>query len=276
MSGPPPPPQVSPDGKFYWDGERWVPMQEQAPLSQQPPEAQQQPPPPQGVMPAPLPAGYEIKKKGHFWRNGLIGCGGLIALIVIVSVAASGSHGSSTSSSTSPTSNPASSASSAPPKSKFVTFGSGTLVVGKDIQAGTYRTRHDSSGCYFARLKGFSGALGDILANDNTDARVVITILPTDAGFQSSNCDTWSSDLSAITTSQTSFRNGDFIVGTDMVPGTYRNTASSGCYFARLSGFDHTLDNIIANDNTDAQAVVTIAASDKGFESSNCGTWTKM
>jgi hypothetical protein len=26
MSGPPPPPQVSPDGKFYWDGERWVPM----------------------------------------------------------------------------------------------------------------------------------------------------------------------------------------------------------------------------------------------------------
>jgi hypothetical protein len=26
MSSPPPPPQVSPDGKFYWDGTRWVPM----------------------------------------------------------------------------------------------------------------------------------------------------------------------------------------------------------------------------------------------------------
>ena len=24
MSGSPPPPQVSPDGKFYWDGQRWV------------------------------------------------------------------------------------------------------------------------------------------------------------------------------------------------------------------------------------------------------------
>jgi hypothetical protein len=23
---PPPPPQVSPDGRFYWDGQRWVPM----------------------------------------------------------------------------------------------------------------------------------------------------------------------------------------------------------------------------------------------------------
>jgi hypothetical protein len=27
MSDPPPPPQVSPDGKFYWDGTRWLPMQ---------------------------------------------------------------------------------------------------------------------------------------------------------------------------------------------------------------------------------------------------------
>lgn len=27
---PPPPPRVSPDGKFYWDGQRWVPMQGQA------------------------------------------------------------------------------------------------------------------------------------------------------------------------------------------------------------------------------------------------------
>ena len=27
MSGQPPPPQVSPDGKFYWDGARWVPVE---------------------------------------------------------------------------------------------------------------------------------------------------------------------------------------------------------------------------------------------------------
>jgi site-specific recombinase XerD len=36
-----------------------------------------------------------------------------------------------------------------------------------------------------------------------------------------------------------------------------------------------TVDDIIANDNTDAPAVATIAATDKGFESQNCGTWTK-
>jgi hypothetical protein len=39
----PPPPQVSPDGKFYWDGERWVPMQ--TPLADPAPVAQQLPDP---------------------------------------------------------------------------------------------------------------------------------------------------------------------------------------------------------------------------------------
>jgi hypothetical protein len=43
MSGPPPPPQVSPDGKFYWDGRRWVAMQQepqQSPMQQAPLAAQ--------------------------------------------------------------------------------------------------------------------------------------------------------------------------------------------------------------------------------------------
>jgi hypothetical protein len=61
-----------------------------------------------------------------------------------------------------------------------------------------------------------------------------------------------------------------------MVAGTYRNDGTSGCYYARLRGFGHTLDDIIANNNTDTQAIVTIATSDKGFESQNCGTWTKI
>ena len=36
MSTPPPPPQVSPDGKFYWDGQRWVPMQQGSHQAPQP------------------------------------------------------------------------------------------------------------------------------------------------------------------------------------------------------------------------------------------------
>jgi hypothetical protein len=67
------------------------------------------------------------------------------------------------------------------------------------------------------------------------------------------------------------------MVGKDIQPGTYRTrTGSPGCYYARLRGFSGSVDDILANDNTDSPAVVTIKASDKGFESQNCGTWTKQ
>ncbi|HYT37625.1 MAG TPA: hypothetical protein VEL49_10655 [Ktedonobacteraceae bacterium] len=69
---------------------------------------------------------------------------------------------------------------------------------------------------------------------------------------------------------------GTFEVGKDIRPGTYRTrVASPGCYYARLSGFSGTTDDIIANDNTDTPAIITIAATDMGFQSTRCGTWTK-
>ncbi len=161
------------------------------------------------------------------------------------------------------------------PTVNYAQFNDGTYTVGKDIQPGTYRTRTASPGCYYERLSGFGGTVGEIIANANTDAPAIVTIKATDKGFSSSNCGTWTKDLSAITTSQTSFDDGMYIVGTDIKPGTYRiRTASPGCYFARLSGFGGTTDEIIANANTDAPAIVTISASDKGFEASSCGTWT--
>jgi len=72
------------------------------------------------------------------------------------------------------------------------------------------------------------------------------------------------------------FEDGNFIVGTDIEPGTYRTRkASSGCYYSRLSGFGGSLDEIISNENTDSPAVVTIADTDKGFKSNRCGLWTQ-
>jgi hypothetical protein len=41
----------------------------------------------------------------------------------------------------------------------------------------------------------------------------------------------------------------------------------------RLSNFSGSA--IIANDNTDAAAIVDIAATDKGFASHSCGVWTR-
>lgn len=49
-------------------------------------------------------------------------------------------------------------------------FGQGTYKVGKDVQAGTYRTDGPSSAdmpnCYWARAKDASGELTSIIAND--------------------------------------------------------------------------------------------------------------
>ena len=70
-------------------------------------------------------------------------------------------------------------------------FEDGTYTVGKDIQAGTYRTRVGSSGCYYARLSGFSGELNEIIENENTDNPAIVTIASTDKGFKSNRCGTW-------------------------------------------------------------------------------------
>jgi hypothetical protein len=159
---------------------------------------------------------------------------------------------------------------------RYAHFADGMHIVGGDIEAGTYRTRSGSAGCYYARLAGFGGSLSETLANEDTDAPAVVSILPTDKGFKSSGCGTWTKDLSAITVSRTSFENGIFIVGTDIDPGTYRTNGASGCYYARLSGFTGSMDDTLANEDTDAPAIVTILPTDRGFKSSGCGTWTKI
>jgi len=237
---------------------------------QQPVQQAEQPP----MQPAPAP-----KKKSHkkLWI-GLIAV--VIVLVIIISVISHG--GSATPTPTTqatqgsqPTTQPTL-APTAKPAPAFPQFGDGTYQVGKDIQSGTYRTRVGSPGCYYTRLSGFGGSVGEIIANNLTDAPAIVTIAATDKGFTSQNCGTWTKDVSQITTSKTTFGDGMYIIGTDITPGTYRNTATQGCYYARLSGFGNTTNDIIANNNVDTATIITIASTDKGFQSNGCGTWTKQ
>ena len=82
--------------------------------------------------------------------------------------------------------------------------------------------------------------------------------------------------MSPITTSTTSFEDGTYFVGSDIEPGTYRSSGSSGCYHARLGGFSGGSEELIANEVTDAPSIVTIEPTDKGFLSRRCGSWTKI
>ena len=155
-------------------------------------------------------------------------------------------------------------------------FGDGTWTVGSNIQPGTYRSSETGNSCYWQRLSGLSGEFDDIIANGVTDAIWVVEIAPTDAGFSTERCGTWTEATSAVTSSLTGpFGNGVFLVGIDISPGIWKSSGGDYCYWARLSGFSGELGHIKANGVGGSNNILTIEASDKGFESSNCGTWTK-
>lgn len=74
---------------------------------------------------------------------------------------------------------------------------------------------------------------------------------------------------------KTSFSDGSYRVGVDIAPGTYRSSGTgSDCYWKRLSNFTGQND-ILANYLSNSPTTVTILASDAGFETHRCGTWTK-
>ena len=79
------------------------------------------------------------------------------------------------------------------------------------------------------------------------------------------------------TTAPKGLRDGTFIVGTDVEPGTYRGSSTGRCYWARLRNFTGRGD-ILANDYVSAPGavIVTIDASDAGFKSSDCGRWERI
>jgi flagellar biosynthesis GTPase FlhF len=63
--------------------------------------------------------------------------------------------------------------------------GTGTFVVGEDIQPGTYRAEAQE-GCYWKRLSSLSG--DDIIDNNIADGPVVVEIKATDKAFETSDC----------------------------------------------------------------------------------------
>jgi hypothetical protein len=71
-----------------------------------------------------------------------------------------------------------------PAQDEFLTsLEPGTYIIGRDIEAGTYRGEAGSDileSCYWARLAGVSGDMNELLANDNATGQYFIEVLPTD------------------------------------------------------------------------------------------------
>lgn len=164
----------------------------------------------------------------------------------------------------------------APPTPKGASFGDGTFVVGQDIHAGTYRASSARDGCYWERDRDFANGDNSILANDNSAGPAIVTILPTDKGFQSQGCGTWTASLSRISASTTAISgDGTWAVGVDVEPGTYRSAGGQDCYWETDNDFTNGDNSIIANNNVTGPTVVTIPASAKAFKTSSCGSWQR-
>jgi hypothetical protein len=154
-------------------------------------------------------------------------------------------------------------------------FGDGTHVVGQTVPAGRYVTSGSGS-CYWERLRGFSGAFADIISNDIGGGQRIVDIKPTDVGFASSRCGTWVTFVASFYSPASSFGDGIYAVGSQIVPGRYQATGTDGCYWERLSGFSGEFSELIANDIGDGTRIVDISASDVGIGSSRCGTWVRI
>ena len=132
----------------------------------------------------------------------------------------------------------------------------GTYAVGQDIDPGTYVGIAGTGvldTCYWARLQGVSGALDDILANDNVMGQFYIEVLEGD-GYLETHCQITSlaawpepSELPE------SLQPGTYLVGRDIAAGTYRGEAGEEvldwCYWARLNGVTGEPKDVAANHN---------------------------
>lgn len=71
------------------------------------------------------------------------------------------------------------------------------------------------------------------------------------------------------------FQDGDYTVGTDLKPGTYKTGHVSDCYWERTTDGGGTLANDFVK-LAPGGVTVTIRSSDGGFTSEGCGPWTRV
>ena len=164
------------------------------------------------------------------------------------------------------------------PSSPSTRFGSGTWLVGSDIEPGRYFTNPDR-GCYWERLSGLGGTSDDRITNDFISfdsTQVIVDIDPSDVAFSTNEaCGTW--DQSPVSPPAAgTIPPGTWLVG-QVESGRYFTNPRDGCYWERLSGLGGTSDDRIANDFISfdsAQVIVDIDPSDVAFSTNeDCGMW---
>lgn len=148
-------------------------------------------------------------------------------------------------------------------------FGPGTVAA---VPAGRYQAP-GGSGCYWERLRGFSGSSSDIIANDLVDGHVIVDIAASDAGFTSHNCGSWSAYEPGIPLSV--IDEGVWAVYGHVTPGRYQAPGGPSCYWERLRGFSGEFGDLIANDFAQP-LILDVLPTDTGISVHQCGPLTRV
>ena len=152
------------------------------------------------------------------------------------------------------------------------TFGEGMQLVNVDVAPGRYQAA-GSDFCYWERRSAADDEMDSIISNAIILGPAVADIVATDVAFSSQGCGTWTPYV-APPAPATTFGPGAYVVGSDIAPGTYEASGGADCYWRRLGGFTADLEDILAIENMTQPGSVVIEATDVGFESAECGTWT--
>ena len=248
----------------------------------------------EGDVPSAALRTRRAKKKS---RTALVPIGGgagiILGLLTVIAIQVASDAGKDRKSVTGPdaTTTPASTVSSATPAAAGLsatpasppvtpplvgsgTFSDGTWLVGEEITPGVWRALRSRT-CSWKRLASVEGVLEDVAGSGSY---LTVEIRPFDAAFSSEGCGWWSQILAPPSASPSDpFGPGTWLVNEEIAPGLWQNSDSSeGCSWARLSRLDGEPSTITASGATQSLIVVEIIEADLAFDSTGCGTWTRI
>lgn len=164
-------------------------------------------------------------------------------------------------------------------------YGDGVWFVGNggqdQIPAGIYSSPGGTD-CLWGRLIGDGTQESDIVGLNSGVNRGFVQVLASDVLFYTESCGFWEAPTAAPYTVHPNAiveSNQDHRIGIDMMPGTWQSTGSGDCGWARVSSWvwDYPdFNNVIDSGFGAGPRTVTIAATDVGFESFDCGGWVKV
>lgn len=155
----------------------------------------------------------------------------------------------------------------------------GVYKVGVDIKPGTYYTKGGvDQFCYWELTTDYAGS--DIIQNDWSDGRRMVTILSSDPYFYTQDCGAWYR-YDGTGSRATSFDDGVYGVGANIQAGLYQsldNDPDGYCYVAGLAlARPYDTDAINWNDiGYGGDFTVRIDSTDKYFESDGCNKWVRI